>query len=69
MSLPNNFYMIIQACFMVHNTSHLFSYNATYYYACFVECKRYHFILHIAYCHSLLTESCKTLHDYIEAMQ
>ena len=45
------------------------SYNAIYCYACFVECKRYHFILHISYCHSLLTEPCKTLHGYIEEMQ
>ena len=33
-----------QACFMIHNTLHSFAYNAIYYYACFVECKSYHFM-------------------------
>jgi hypothetical protein len=38
------FNTIIQACFMIHNTYHSFAYNTIYHYACFAQCKSYHFM-------------------------
>ena len=69
-SLPTNLYRIFpkHALWFIILIIHV-SYNAIYCYACFVECERYHFIFHIAYCNYLLTEPCKTLHDYIDTMQ